>query len=106
MNAETQLDTNSDKSKLSSLTPKSVFTSRTVWGIVFTAIAAIAPIVGKDVDQFRNNKPVDYGQDIAQVIVIVCGAAATICGRVDAKDSLYTPNWMPGPNKSDLEPKQ
>ncbi len=95
MNAETQLND-----------AKNVFTSKTVWGIVFTAVAAIAPIVGKDIDQSRTNQqPVNYGQDVAQIIVIISGAAATICGRIDAKGSIYTPNWLPGPNKSDFQPK-
>ena len=105
MNSRTQLAQNSDKSMLSTSDAKSVFTSKTVWGIIFTAIAAIAPIIGKDVDLFTSHQHVNYGQDIAQVIVIICGAAATISGRVDAKDAIYTPNWLPGPNKSDLEPK-
>ncbi|MBO3462422.1 hypothetical protein G7B40_038315 [Aetokthonos hydrillicola Thurmond2011] len=107
MNAETLLNTSSnDKSTLSSH-PKNVFTSGTVWGIVFTTIAAIAPILGNDIDQFRKDpNSVNYGQDAAKVIVILCGAAATICGRVSAKDPLYTPEWLPGPNKSDLDPKK
>lgn len=80
---------------------KSIFTSKTVWSIIFTTVAAIAPVVGKDFDKYMNKQPVDYGQDIAQVVVIMCGAAASIVGRVEAKDSLYTPNWLPGPNKTD-----
>ena len=82
---------------------KSIFTSRTVWSIVFTTVAAIAPIVGKDVDLFINKQAVNYGQDLAQVIVILCGAAATINGRIEAKGSIYTPDWLPGPNKADVE---
>ena len=106
MNAETQLDKSSEKvAYVRSNDAKNVFISKTVWGIVFTTVAAIAPIVGKDIDQSRNNQPVNYGQDVAQIIVIISGAAATICGRIDAKGSIYTPNWLPGPNKSDFQPK-
>jgi putative Mn2+ efflux pump MntP len=106
MNAETQLDRTYEKTVPSTNRPKNIFASKTVWGVIFTTVAAIAPIIGKDVDQFRSNQSVNYGQDIAQVIVIICGAAATICGRVDAKDPVYTPDWLPGPNKSDLDSKK
>jgi hypothetical protein len=72
---------------------KSIFVSKTFWGIVFTAVAAIAPIVGEKIDahQFQ-------AKDAAQIVVILCGAASAIIGRVDA-GSVYTPKYLPGPNK-------
>lgn len=103
MTTTTSQSQNSDLQASNSSRAKSIFTSRTVWSIVFTTVAAIAPIVGKDVDQFIKKQDVNYGQDIAQVIVILCGGAATISGRVDAKDPLYTPEWLPGPNKADVD---
>ncbi len=105
MTTKTSQPQNSDLQVSNVSQAKSIFASRTVWSIVFTTVAAIAPIIGKDVDQFINKQPVYYGQDIAQVIVILCGVAATISGRVEAKDSIYTPDWLPGPNKADVKEK-
>jgi uncharacterized membrane protein (DUF441 family) len=72
---------------------KSIFASKTFWGIVFTAVAAIAPTVGEKIDA-RNFQ----AKDAAQIVVILCGAASAIIGRVDA-GSIYTPKFLPGPNK-------
>ncbi len=85
---------------------KSLFGSKTFWGVVFTSAAAVAPIVGKDIDKTLKGEPVNYGEDAAQVVVIVCGAAASIIGRVDAKSPVYTPKWMPGPNSNDFKPER
>ncbi|MEL7243725.1 MAG: hypothetical protein AAGM40_15545 [Cyanobacteria bacterium J06573_2] len=84
---------------------KSLFGSKTFWGVVFTSTAAIAPILGNNVDKVMdgNHKDVNYGQDAAQIVVIVCGAAASIVGRVEAKSSVYTPKWMPGPSDADFD---
>ncbi|MBD2777915.1 hypothetical protein [Iningainema tapete] len=103
MNTETEKVLNYTEQKSNSSEAKSIFTSKTVWGIVFTTVAAIAPVIGSDVDKLLNKQPINIGQDTAQIVVIICGAAATICGRVEAKDSLYTPNWLPGPNKPENE---
>jgi hypothetical protein len=75
---------------------KSIFVSKTFWGVVFTAIAAIAPIVGDKIDAHEFK-----AKDAAQIIVILCGAASAIAGRVDA-GSVYTPKGCMGPNKSDF----
>jgi len=87
---------------------KSLFGSKTFWGVVFTSTAAIAPIIGNNVDIVVQNKaePVNYGQDAAQIVVIVCGAAASIVGRVEAKSPVYTPKWMPGPSDTDLNSEE
>ncbi|MGB3760000.1 MAG: hypothetical protein WBA07_27100 [Rivularia sp. (in: cyanobacteria)] len=85
---------------------KSIFGSKTFWGILFTSMAAIAPIVGEDVDKALKGEPVNYGEDVAQVVVIACGAAASIVGRVEAKSPIYTPKWMPGPNDTDSDSQQ
>ncbi len=85
---------------------KSLFESKTFWGILFTSMAAIAPIVGEDVDKALKGEPVNYGEDVAQVVVIACGAAASIVGRVEAKSPIYTPKWMPGPNDTDSDSQQ
>jgi hypothetical protein len=72
---------------------KSIFASKTFWGIVFTAVAAIAPIVGEQIDSHKFQ-----AKEVAQIVVILCGAASAIVGRVDA-GSVYTPKFLPGPNK-------
>ena len=81
---------------------KSLFGSKTFWGVVFTSTAAIAPIIGNNIDSIREDKPVNYGRDTAQIVVIVCGAAASIVVRVEAKSPVYTTKWMPGPSDTDL----
>lgn len=87
---------------------KSLFGSKTFWGILFTSTAAIAPIVGNNVDIILQGKkePVNYGEDAAQIVVIVCGAAASIVGRVEAKSPVYTPKWMPGPSNTDFNSEE
>ncbi|MDY6901389.1 MAG: hypothetical protein SWZ49_25430 [Cyanobacteriota bacterium] len=87
---------------------KSLFGSKTFWGVVFTSTAAIAPILGNNVDKIMddNHKDVNYGQDAAQIVVIVCGAAASIVGRVEATSSVYTPKWMPGPSDTDFDSEE
>ncbi|MGB7417102.1 MAG: hypothetical protein WA902_23105 [Thermosynechococcaceae cyanobacterium] len=75
---------------------KCIFASKTFWGIIFTTIAAIAPIVGESVDEGKFS-----GSDIAQIVVILCGTGATVVGRVGA-GNVYTPDFMPGPSKKDM----
>jgi len=76
---------------------KSIFASKTFWGAVFTAVAAIAPIIGDAVDKRQI-----LGKDAAQIVVILAGAAATVVGRVQAETQVYTPHGIPGPDKEDL----
>ncbi|MGB3651045.1 MAG: hypothetical protein WBA41_07520 [Rivularia sp. (in: cyanobacteria)] len=99
---------NYQQSKATNKERKSLFGSKTFWGILFTSTAAIAPIVGNNVDTILQKKkePVNYGQDAAQIVVIVCGAAASIVGRVEAKSPIYTPKWLPGPNDTDSDSEQ
>jgi len=75
---------------------KSIFFSKTFWGILFTTVAAIAPIVGNSVDAGKIT-----GSDISQMVVILCGMGATLVGRIEA-GKVYTPDNMPGPNKADM----
>lgn len=78
-------------------TAKSIFASKTFWGAAFTAIAAIAPIVGTAVEQ--NKLTVDH---TVKIVIILCGTGATLAGRVQAKEGVYTPEWAPGPNKPEV----
>lgn len=76
--------------------PKSIFRSKTFWGIVFTTVAAVAPIIGESVDKGQLT-----GSDVANIVTILCGTGATLMGRIDA-GNVYTPGNMPGPNKADM----
>src|SRR5512136_1128446 len=81
---------------LSSNTAKSLFQSKTFWGIVFATTASIAPIVGNAVKEGKLT--VDH---TVNIVIILCGAGGAVAGRVQAKEAVYTPNWAPGPNQSD-----
>ena len=85
--------------------PKSIFQSKTFWGAVLTAVAAIAPAIARDVANYQDNKPIDP-QSVSEIIVILCTTGLTLMGRIDANSSapVYTPNWAPGPNRPKEEP--
>jgi len=80
-----------------SASAKSLFQSRTFWGVALTAVAAIAPVVGAAVKEGRLS--VDQAVNI---VIVLCGAGSAVAGRVQAKDAVYTPDWAPGPNRSDF----
>jgi anti-sigma-K factor RskA len=84
--------------------PKSIFQSKTFWGAVLTAVAAVAPVIAKSVSDYQENKEVDP-QGIANIVVVLATTSLTIIGRVDANNSgpVYTPQGTPGPNKEHLE---
>lgn len=84
---------------------KSIFHSKTFWGAVLTAVAAIAPAIGKNVDKYQETHKIDP-QSISEIVVILATTGLTIIGRIDANTSgsVYTPNWAPGPNRPKEEP--
>lgn len=84
--------------------PKSIFQSKTFWGAVLTAVAALAPVIGKSVSQYNETHEVDP-QSLANIVVVFATTGLTIIGRIDANSSapVYTPNGLPGPDKEDLE---
>ena len=81
----------------SKITAKSLFKSKTFWGIVFATTASIAPIVGNAVKEGKLT--VDH---TVNIVIILCGAGGAVAGRVQAKEAVYTPNWAPGPNQSEF----
>ncbi|MFB2917472.1 MULTISPECIES: hypothetical protein [Aerosakkonema] len=83
---------------LSETKSKSIFASKTFWAAALTAVAAIAPIVGEAVKE----KKITVDRTV-NIVIILATTGATLAGRVQAENSVYTPNWLPGPNKSDLE---
>ncbi|MCU0549957.1 MAG: hypothetical protein MUC48_11470 [Leptolyngbya sp. Prado105] len=80
---------------------KSIFASKTFWGAALTLLIAIAPKVGEEVDKYQNTGRVD-GSSITQIVVLFGTTTLAIMGRIDAKQPLYTPDGLPGPNKSDF----
>jgi formaldehyde-activating enzyme involved in methanogenesis len=83
----------------SKTTVKSIFSSKTFWGAVLTAVAGIAPIVGEAVEEGK----LSVDQTV-NIVVILATTGTAVIGRVQANESLvYTPNGLPGPNKEDLE---
>jgi len=78
---------------------KSLFQSKTFWGAVFTAIAAIAPVVAKNVSDYQNTGKIDPN-GVSQIVVVLATTGLTILGRVDARTPVYTPKGLPGPDKT------
>lgn len=86
--------TNTNQS-ISEVSPtKNIFASKTFWAAIFTAITAIAPIVGEAVDNRRIS-----GEKAADIVVILSGTALTIIGRVQAKTAIQTTPGIPGVKK-------
>ncbi|GET40821.1 hypothetical protein MiSe_56330 [Microseira wollei NIES-4236] len=80
-------------------TVKSIFSSKTFWSAVLTAVAGIAPIVGKAVEEKKLS--VD---NAVNIVIILASTGTAVIGRVQANDSLvYTPKGLPGPDKQDCE---
>lgn len=77
---------------------KSIFSSKTFWGAALTAVAAIAPILGDAVRKHELSV-----QHTVNIVIILATTGATVAGRVQAESSIYTPDGLPGPNKSDFE---
>jgi hypothetical protein len=77
---------------------KSIFASKTFWGAILAGVASLVPLAVKDIKAQKIT--VD---DAGQAILILCGVGTAIVGRVNAQAQIYTPNLLPGPNKSDLE---
>jgi len=79
------------------ISKKSLFKSRTFWGIVLTAIVAIAPELSEAID--KNQLKIST---IVKLIGVGCGSVLSVTGRLYAKDMLFTDDILPGPNKEDL----
>ncbi|MGB3207430.1 MAG: hypothetical protein WBB28_20790 [Crinalium sp.] len=78
---------------------KSLFSSQTFWGFVCTAVLAITPYV---VSQFEKGRVT--AADMGAIAMAMASAGLGIKGRIEARDEVYTPDWLPGPNRSDLIP--
>lgn len=77
---------------------KSVLASTTIWGALGSLVIGLSTIVGDvyiDKKDFTSN-------DLKTAVTLLVTVTITIIGRVNAKDSVYTPKILPGPNKEDL----
>lgn len=78
---------------------KSVFQSKTFWGAVLTAIAAIAPVIAQNIEDYQQTGKVD-ASSVAQIVVVLSTTGLTVLGRINASTAIYTPDGLPGPNKA------
>lgn len=79
---------------------KSLFLSKTFLAICFTTVAALAPLVGNAIKE----KKLSVDNSV-QIVLVLTGAGTAIVGRASANGSLvYTPDGIPGANKSDVLP--
>lgn len=82
------------------MTAKSLFSSATFWGAIGSLIIGYSSVLGKialDHEKFTS-------QDLELLVTMTVTTIVTVVGRVNAKDSVYTPYLLPGPNKKDFEP--
>jgi hypothetical protein len=87
----------------SSVAPrKSIFQSKTFWGAVLTAIAAISPVVAKNVEEYQNTGKIDPNS-VSQIVVVLATTGLTILGRIEATEPVYTPKGLPGADKPEGE---
>lgn len=78
---------------------KSLFSSATFWGAIGSLIIGYSSIIGKvtlDHEKFTS-------RDLELLVTMTVTTIVTIIGRVNAKDYVYTPYLLPGPNKKDFE---
>ena len=78
---------------------KSLFSSATFWGAIGSLIIGYSSIIGKvtlDHEKFTS-------QDLELLVTMTVTTIVTVVGRVNAKDYVYTPYLLPGPNKKDFE---
>lgn len=77
---------------------KSILASTTMWGAIGSLVIGVSSVIG---DVYIDRKPFT-SNDLKTLATLVVTTTITIIGRVNAKDSVYTPKLLPGPNKEDL----
>lgn len=80
--------------------PKSLFASKTFWGIVATIVSGLAMPVARAIDS-RSLSAVEVAQMLIFSVGVITGGGTAIAGRVGA-GGVYTPDWLPGPNEKKL----
>jgi hypothetical protein len=81
---------------------KSIFHSKTFWGAVLTAIASLAPVVAKNIENYQNTGRIDPNS-VSQIVVVLATTGLTILGRIEVKEAVYTPDGLPGADKPKAE---
>lgn len=91
---------------------RSVFSTGTaktaMFGAIAGALAAITPNVANIAERMLPERKADIA-DVEQIAIQVLGLASLLGGglaianRASATDKVYSPDWMPGFNQSDLE---
>ncbi|MBD2194622.1 MULTISPECIES: hypothetical protein [Calothrix] len=94
------MNSKNQNEKIDRTVAKSIFASRTFWGAVLAGVASLVPIAVKGIK--ANKITVD---DVGQAVLVLCGVGTAIVGRVNVQSQVYTPDILPGPNKSDYENK-
>jgi len=72
---------------------KSLFASKTFWGATVSLLPAVVPSAF-DIAQGGAN-----AQNVSTIAAALAGYGFTLFGRTQANQAVYTPNWMPGPNR-------
>ncbi len=80
---------------------KSIFESKTFWGAVSTAVVAITPAVTDMVKEFLKNGRISP-LTIFKISLLLTTTGLTIIGRIDAETPVYTPDGLPGPNRTEF----
>lgn len=78
---------------------KSIFDSKTFWSAVSTGVVAISPLVTdmfKELLRTRTISPIT----VLRISILLATTGFTIYGRVTSNTTVYTPEGLPGPNKS------
>lgn len=81
------------------MSSKSILSSTTFWGAIGSLIIGYSSIIGKvtlDHEKFTS-------RDLELLVTMTVTTVVTIIGRVNAKDYVYTPYLLPGPNKKDFD---
>lgn len=92
--------------------PISLFETTTARGAITTGIVSLFIAILPSVDNILQRNYPERKDDISDVIEIVSivggfiavgGTGVALTGRASAKSLVYTPNWLPGYNKNELE---
>ena len=80
---------------------RSLFSSKVFLMAFLGAIASSAVVTKDALDSNTIGK--SY---VLEMVAIWTSAAVTISARIEDAGEVYTPKWLPGPNKEDAESKE
>lgn len=76
---------------------KSIFQSKTFWGVVLTGAIGLVPSLGRIIDQGKVTS-----SEVTEAALIILGVGTAITGRLDVQTGVYTPSFLPGPNEGEV----